>query len=140
MSQSWEDAATALAEQIVSVLGLTVNSERLTDKLLRLRIIPVSRESSPISLVISRCEVLFFAGNGTQFDLSPLPESASELLRLVEGVAHGGLTEVTRRGRVKFELRLDDGTVRTGASYRRSPQSGTGGRMVIHYKAYGDPR
>ena len=140
MNQSWEQEATALAEQIGSVLGLTVKSERLTEKLLELRLIPLSRESSPIALVISPDEVIFSAGEGTRFELAPLPDSASELVRLVEGVAHGGLTETTRRGRVSFELRLDDGIVRTGASSRLSRQSRVGGRRVIHYKEYGNPQ
>ena len=138
MNQFWEQEATALVEQIRSAFRLAVKSERLTDRLLELRLTPLSGESTPIALVISADQVIFSAGDGTRFELPPLPDSTSELVRLVKGVAHGGLTETMQRGRVSFELRLDDGIVLTGASSRLSSPSGTGGRRVIHYEGYCD--
>src|SRR6266511_2305697 len=114
MDETWESRAAALAEKIAQDVSASVEHERLTDKLRVFTFKPKNQDAAEMSIVVSAYEVIFSAGRGTRFELDPLPGSEKRVVALARAIASGGLSERVWPGRVKFELRLEDGTVLRG--------------------------
>jgi hypothetical protein len=137
MDQDWEQAANALADEIEEELSTQVTRNRLSGKLLELKLNPDNDGAAQMSITVSPSEVIFTAGRGTRFELDRLPGSEAETLQLVRSVSNGHLTERVHQGVVTFKLRLDKQTVLTGRS-----SSGliarTGKPQTIEYLPYGD--
>ncbi len=116
MNATWEARAAALAEQIAQAVSAESERTRLTSKLLEFTFKPSNDNAAEMGFVVSPHELIFSAGPGARFELDALPASENRVLELALAIAGGGLEERLWPGRVKFELRLQDGTVVTGGS------------------------
>jgi len=114
-SVGWEDVARSLARSIADIASAQVEETRFNDRVILLTLVPPNPRAAKILLDVSPWEVILAAGQGTRFELDPLPASAEEVTALALAIAGGGLTERIRRNRVDFTVRLDDGTVREGS-------------------------
>lgn len=115
-SEQWVDANTELAEQIASFISARLETRRLTDKLLELTFEPSNGDAAGMTIVASSSEVVFMAGRSVRFELDALPRSETRVWDLVRAIAGGGLTEHISPGRIRFKLRLPDGTEVKGGS------------------------
>jgi hypothetical protein len=114
---------------------VSISEERKTEQIIEYLIIPKESNAAPIRLVASRYEVVLMAGEGTRFELGPLPEARAEILRIISAIAAGRLSETTTLMGVRFELVLADGKRMRGRSIRPRGDAGSH-RGRVRYAPY----
>lgn len=116
MAQEWTDTARDVASAVKSVTFVAPREAFLNERLLQFIYEPPNSDAAPLMLIASEAELIVCAGRGTRFELSALPASATEVLRIVEAVVSGRLRERFKGSHVAFKLVLDDGTELAGRS------------------------
>ncbi len=135
----WTDDGRALVAALTALAGQArVTSALLNDRLLHVRVVPAGPGSAAISVILSAGEMIFEAGRGARFELDGWATDRDELLELAGAVMTGGLTEDMSPGRVRFELHLRDGQIRTGGSTHGIPALLARPKR-IHYQPYETP-
>ena len=117
----WRREADVLSDR-VAVPSVNVTREQPNDRLLIVIFTPTAGGAARRSLVVSEGELIVGAGTAMRFELDPLPGSRDGAESLMLAVIRGGLTERAGLLRIKFALRLQDGSVRTGGRVNLVPR------------------
>jgi hypothetical protein len=137
MAQDWRDDARQVAVAVAELTSVELKETTLNDRLVEFEYQPANDDAAALSMIVSESQVILSAGKGARFELPSLGESSEEVMRLVRGVAAGGLSEAVDRRGVKFALVLEDGSTISGMSrFPRSDPPELPAR--IEYRPYSD--
>jgi hypothetical protein len=128
----WEERASDLLDSFAASYGAAIERRHLTELLVQFRVVPGANDAAPMTVYAAPDQLVVEAGHGTRFELNPLPDAASELLEILNGVAEGGLHEQVGRLGIKFRLTLKSGETRTGRVVHRTKAK----RSEVRYGAY----